>query len=151
MNEIQHAKAKACIPPAAILDNTSATSTEIDTLGADYLTVVVILGATDIALTALKLTESDSAGSGHADISGADFDGGTDTDGNTLALPSATDDDQVMMFQVNLVGRKRYIDITATFGDGTSGGFISAAAILTKNSGPTLADTDYADGGVCRV
>ena len=151
MNELQHAKFKACIPPAAILDNTSATTVEIDTLGADYLTVVVQLGATDIAMTALKLTQSDSAGSGHAALSGADFDGGTDTKGGTLALPSATDDNQVCVFQVNLLGRKRYFDITATFDDGTAGGFISATAILTKNHAPTLTDTEYANGGVCRV
>ena len=151
MNELQHAKFRACIPPAAILDDASATSVEIDTLGADYLTVVVTLGATDIAMAALKLTQSDTAGSGHADLSGADFDGGTDTKGGTLALPSATDDDQVCVFQVNLLGRKRYFDIVATAGDGAAGSFISATAILSKNHSPTLTDTTYADGGVCRV
>jgi len=151
MNSLQHAKYAACIPPAAILDNTSATTVEIDTKGASYLTVAVTLGATDIAVTALKLTQSDTAGSGHADLSGADFDGGTDIDGNTLVLPSSTDDDQICVFQVDLRGKKRYFDITATFGDGSVGGFVSAVAILSRNNGPTLSVTDYADGGVVRV
>ena len=151
MNELQHAKFKACIPPAAIIDDASATTVEIDTLGSSFLTVVVQLGATDIALTALKLTESDSAGSGHADVTNATFDGGTDTKGGTLALPSATDDNQVCVFQVDLRGRKRYFDIVATFGNGTAGGFISATAILSRNSEAVLLDTDYANGGVCRI
>jgi len=151
MNELQHARFKACIPPAAIIDDGSATTVEIDTLGASYLTVVVQLGATDIALTALSLTQSDSAGSGHAALSGATFDGGTDTKGGTLALPSATDDDQVCVFQVDLRGKKRYFDIVATFGDGTAGGFVSATAILSKNSAAALTDATYANGGVCRV
>ena len=150
-SELQNAKYVACIPPAAILDNSSATTVEIDTLDASYLTVVVTLGATDIALTALKLQDSDTTGSGHADVTGADFDGGLDTDGGTLALPSATDDNQVCVFQVNLVGKKRFFEIVATFGDGAAGGYISAVAILSRNNGPVLADTGYADGGVCRV
>jgi hypothetical protein len=66
-------------------------------------------------------------------------------------VPSATDDDQVCVFQVNLLGRKRYWDIVATAGDGAAGMYISAVAILSKNHAPTLTDVTYADGGVCRV
>lgn len=151
MNELQAAKYVACIPPAAILDNTSATTVEVDTADASYLTVVVTLGATDIAMTALKLQDSDTSGSGHADVTGATFDGGTNTDGDALALPSATDDNQVCVFQIDLKGKKRYFEIVATFGDGTAGGFVSAVAILSQNNGPLLTDTDFANGGVCRA
>jgi hypothetical protein len=150
-NELQHSRFKNCIPPAAILDNASATTVEIDTLDADYLTVVLNIGATDIAMTALKLTESDTAGSGHADITGATFSGGTNTDGTALALPSATDDNQVCVFQVDLRGRKRYIDIVATFGNGSAGGFIAGTAVLSKHHVYISADTDIADGGCVRV
>jgi hypothetical protein len=55
MNELQHAKYVQAIPPAAIIDDSSATASEIDASGYDYLTIVLNLGATDIALTALKV------------------------------------------------------------------------------------------------
>ncbi|MGB0973235.1 MAG: hypothetical protein ACPGVG_20115, partial [Mycobacterium sp.] len=48
--------------PAAIVDNASLTTAEIDTVGYDYARVLVILGATDIAMTALTVTESDTSG-----------------------------------------------------------------------------------------
>ena len=147
----KNVKYVACIPPAAILDNTSATTTEIDTLDFDYCEIVLTLGATDIAITALKVTQSDAAGSGHADLSGADFDGGTDIDGTTLVLPSATDDDQVCVFQINMEGKKRYLDLTATFGDGTSGGFIAGSARLSRGAVTPSTSALTADGGVCRV
>lgn len=151
MNELQHAKYVQAIPPAAIIDDSSATASEIDASGYDYLTIVLNLGATDIAMTALKVQTASSSGGSFSDLSGADFDGGTNTAGETLALPSATDDDQVCVFQIDLQGVDRFVKVVATFGNGTAGGFIAGTAILTRGQGPLLADTDYADGGVCRV
>ena len=63
-----------CISPVAIVDNTSWTTNELDTAangGWDYLEVIFFLGANDIAMTALAVTQSDTAGSGHANITGA--------------------------------------------------------------------------------
>lgn len=151
MNELQNAKYVQAIPPAAIIDDASATASEIDATGFDYCTIVLNLGATDIAMTALKVQNSASSGGTFADITGADFDGGTDTGGGALALPSATDDNQVCVFQLDLQGIDRYLKVVATFGNGTTGGFIAGTAILTRGDSPLLADTDYADGGVCRV
>ena len=151
MGRNSNQKYVACIPPAAILDNASAATTEIDTLDYDYAEIVLSLGATDIAMTALKVTQSDSAGSGHAALSGADFDGGTDIAGGTLALPIATDDDQVCVFQINLEGKKRYLDLTATFGDGTAGGFIAGVCRLSNGAVTETTSAGMADGGVCRV
>ena len=119
-------------PPAAIIDDSAVTVAEIDTLGFDRLTIYVILGATDIGITVCKLTESDSAGSGHADISGADFDGGTDIDGSADALPAATDDNKIFVFDVDLKKRKRYIDMGLTVGDGTTGAYVCVMARLTR-------------------
>lgn len=119
-------------PPAAIIDDASATTAEIDTLGFDFLTVVVYLGATDIALTALAVTESDSSGSGHANITGAVYGTSTDVDGNTSSLPSATDDNGFFIVELDLRGRKRYIDVTATVGDGTAGAFVTILGILER-------------------
>jgi hypothetical protein len=147
----QKCKYVAAIPPAAILDNTSATAVTIDTLDYDYLEVIVTLGATDVAMTALKLQDSASDFSG-ADVTGADFDGGLSPFGDTLALPSATDDDQVAIFQVELDGsHERYFQVVATFGDGTAGGFVSAVARLSRGAVAPTTNTGIANGGVCRV
>ena len=74
-HELQHSKFLRVISPVAIVDNTSWTTVEIDTLGYNYLTVVVNIGATDIAMAALKLQQSDTSGSGFADVTGLDSDG----------------------------------------------------------------------------
>ncbi len=138
MNEAQLVKYVAMTPPAAIIDDDDAAVAEVDTKGWDYLTIVVSLGATDIAMTALAVTESDATGSGHANVTGLVYGTSTDIDGNTSALPSATDDDGVFVFQVDLCGRKRYIDMTATIGDGAAGTFITILGILSRGDvGPT--------------
>lgn len=144
------AKYVRSISPAAIVNNGSASATAIDTLGYSYCEVICQLGATDIAMTALKLEESDDNVS-YGDISGATFAGGTSADGTTLALPSATDDNQPHVFQVSLLGRKRYLRVVATFGNGATGGFIAAVARLSQGAAPSNTDTDLAAGGICRV
>jgi len=138
MNQMQQIKYVNLTPPAAILDNTAITVAELDTLGWDYARIIVILGATDIALTVLKVTESDASGSGHADVTGLVFGTSTDIDGSTSALPTATDDNGFFVFQIDLRGRKRYLDMGATIGDGTAGGFVTIIAELSRgDTGPT--------------
>lgn len=143
-------KYAVAIAPAAILDNASATATAIDCAGAAYAEIVLQLGATDIAVTALKVQESDDDSS-YSDVTGATFDGGLDVDGTALALPSATDDNQTCVFQINMVGRKRYLKVVATFGDGTAGGYIAGVARLSDLAYVPDTSTGLADGGVCRV
>ena len=138
MNELRNVKYVSVTPPGAILDDASATTAEIDTLGFSHLTIVCQVGATDIAMTALKVTESDTAGSGHADVTGLVFGTSTDIGGAASALPSATDDNGFFVFQIDLRGRKRYIDLTATMGNGTLGGYFVAFGILSRAaSSPT--------------
>lgn len=132
MNDLHQAKFVQVVAPTAIVDDASWTTNEIDTKDYDYATIVFSLGATDVAMTALKVQESDTSGSGFADISGATADGGVDIDGATTALPSATDDNNLVVFQLDLKGRKRYLDLVATGGNGTTGAYGSAIAILTK-------------------
>lgn len=143
IDNLNNAKFLPVIAPAAIVDNASWTTNEIDTLGYDYLTVVVHVGATDIAMAALKLQSSNTSGSGFADVDGLDVDGDTDAFGATAALPSGTDDNSLIVFQVDLkVGNKRYWDLVATAGDGSTGTFASAIAILTEGEvAPTTAAT----------
>jgi len=132
-HELQHSKYLQVIAPVAIVDDASWTTNEIDTAGYNYLTVVVSIGATDIAFAALKMQQSDTSGSGFADLTGVlDSDGDTDIDGTASTLPTATDDNKLFIFQVDLRGKKRYFDLVATAGDGTAGTFASAYAILSK-------------------
>jgi len=119
-------------PPAAIVDDASLAVAELDTLGYDYCEFIVILGATDIALTALTLTESDSAGTGHGNITASIWGTADNHVGSTSTLPSATDDNGFFKYEINLTNRKRYIDATITVGDGTAGGFYTVIAILSR-------------------
>ncbi len=139
---VQQMKFVSVTPPAAIVDNAAYTTAEVDTKGWAYCTYVVYLGATDIAMAVLKVTESDASGSGHADITGLDTDGDTNYDGGTATLPTATDDNGIALFHIDLRGRKRYLDISATAGDGSAGTFAAIIAILSRGEiGPdTMAE-----------
>lgn len=149
MIDLQAIKVVNACPPAAIKDNASFTTTTIDTFGYDYLVVSFALGATDIAMTALKLTESDDSGMGSPnDVTGSVY--GTSTlpkvdGGTTSALPSATDGNGVFQWFVDLRGKKRYIKLVATAGNGTSGTYGSAVAFLGRGD---VAPTTATDKGV---
>ena len=126
MNNLQNVKVVNVTPPAAIKDNASFTTTTIDTLGFNKVAIYFALGATDIAMTALKVQESDDSGmSGAADITGAVY-GAT----NYPALPSADDDNKIFAFFIDLKGRKRYLDVVATAGDGSTGTYGACTAHL---------------------
>ena len=138
-------------PPAAIVDNASFTTAEIDTNGFNHMTVVVYLGATDIAMTALTITESDTTGSGHAPVTGLVWGTSTNIDGSTSALPSATDDNTFQIADIDLRGRKRFIDVTATMGDGTVGGFVTILGILSRGSQTPKSISDIGANEVLRA
>lgn len=119
-------------PPAAILDDTSAVFTEIDTNGFDYATINVCLGATDIGITVLKMQESATSGSGMADITGLIWGTSANTAGSTSTVPSATNDNKIFIFEIDLSKRMRYLDAVITFDDGTVGGFVACQTHLFK-------------------
>ena len=141
MNPLQNTKFLNSVPPEAIhADTTGFGFTEIDTLGYDYLTIIITLGATDIGLTALALTEGDTSGSGHANITGTVYGTATDIAGTTSVLPALGDGDEVFVYELDLKTRKRYIDATITPGDGSTGMFLSAVSILSRaGEAPTTA------------
>jgi hypothetical protein len=141
-------KTVSITPPAAIVDNASLTTAEIDTLGWSYMTIIVYLGATDIAMTALSVTHSDTAGSGHSAITGLVWGTSTNIDGSTSALPSATDDNLFQIAQIDLKGKKRYIDVTATVGDGSAGGFVTILGILSR---PQVSPTTASEAGANEI
>jgi hypothetical protein len=124
MKHSANQKIVAVTPPGAIVDNAAFTTAAIDTLGFVQLKIIVLFGAMDIAVAAMKLQESDDSGmSGATDISGADFTG---------AYPSATADNTMYAFHVDLRGKKRYIDLSLTGGDGTAGTYATVIAVLSR-------------------
>ena len=150
MNQLQNTKLVSITPPAAIVDNASYTTASIDTQGWDYMQVVVYLGATDIAMTALKLQESDTDGS-YGDVTGLVFGTSSNIAGSTSTLPSATDDNKFFVFDVDLRGRKRYFDLVATAGDGTAGTFLTAFAILSGGKDQPVTAAERGASQILRV
>lgn len=131
--------------PAAIVDNAAFTTKALDTKGFGFAEIYVIIGALDIAVSALKVQESDTTSDANTLSSGTDVTGlvvGTSTNdaGSTSTLPGATDDNTVVKFEVDLRGRKRYLDVSLTGGDGAAGTYAVVVAILSEGeSGPTSA------------
>lgn len=118
--------------PVAIKDNVAWVTTEVDTLGFEYAVFYVMLGASDIAMAVFKLQESDTSGSGMADVTGAIFGTSNNTGGSTSTLPSATDDDLIFAIEVDLKARKRYLDLSITAGDGALGTYAAAWCMLSR-------------------
>lgn len=117
--------------PAAIVDNASWTTVEIDTVQSgvkyNYADIYVMFGAMDIAVTAFKVQESDTSGSGFADVTNAV--GGTD-----FTLPSATSDNTLWCIRLDLRKRKRYLDLVLTGGDGAAGTYAAAWVVLSRGN-----------------
>lgn len=125
MIDVLNQKTVVLTQPAAIIDDAAVTVAALDAAGVGFVTFEVLLGATDIALTVCKLTESDDDSS-YSDVPGADF--------SVLpaTLPSATDDNKVFAVQVNMLGRKRYLKMAVTVGNGSAGGFVAVLARLSR-------------------
>ncbi len=136
MKDLETCKFVNVTPPAAINDNTAYTTATVDTLGFKAVMFLIIFGAMDITVAALKLTESDDSGmSGPADVAGADF------SVSPATLPAGTADNTIVAVSVKLTGkRKRYLDLSFTAGDGSSGTYANVLAILAEPEvGPTTA------------
>ncbi len=146
MIDAQNMKFVGITPPGPIIDNASATTTSVDTAGWHYLHVCVYFGAMDIAATACKLQYSDTDGS-YTDIPGMVFGTSTDISGSTSSLPSATDDNKGFAFFLDLRGKKRYVDLVLTLGDGSAGTYVTAIGFLSRgdNVGTTAAALGYAN------
>jgi hypothetical protein len=124
MNDLQNCKFVNVTPPAAIIDNAAAVTAAVDTKGWRKAVLLISLGALDIAVAVMKLQHSDASGSGYTDISGADF------SVSPLTLPAGTDDNKLYAVFVDMRGKKRYLDLSLTLGDGAAGSFVSVLAIL---------------------
>ncbi len=152
MEHLQNLKFVTIIQPLAIVDNASWTTVEIDTVGWESMLICFMMGANDIAMTALAVTESDTAGSGHTNVTGCIYGTSLDIAGTLSVLPSATDDNKLWLFDLDLRKLKRYIDLTATNGDGSTGGFASCVGVLGRGAiHPTTAALRGATGNILRA
>lgn len=128
------------IPPVAINDNTAWTTTEVDTKGFEHCTFVVNLGVSDIAVAVMKVQESVQTGTGFSDVTGLVM-GTSDNDtGSASTLPADDADGLIFVFDIDLKGRERFLDLSMTAGNGSVGTFASGIAILSRgHTTPTLA------------
>lgn len=152
MNDLQDLKFVNVVSPSVGVDNGAFTTASIDTQGYDWCTIIVQIGNLPANMAALKVQESDDDGSSdaYADVDNCNASGGVDTDGNTVALPAAaSDDDTIWVFEIDLRGRDRYLDLVATAGDGsgTETG-LSAIAVLGRGK---LSPTTASDRGAEHV
>lgn len=147
MNSLQNVKVVNFCPPGAVVDAADFTTTAIDTAGFGKCAIFFSLGATDIAMGALKIQQSDDSGmSGAADITGAVYGAS-----GAPALPSATDDNKVYAFHVSLQGKKRYLDLVATAGNGSVGTYGSGIAVLYNGTDFDPSNGDQNVGGALYV
>jgi hypothetical protein len=119
------------LAPGVIVNTAAFAPLVLDTLGFDYVDIYVQLGFTDIALTVLKLMESDVEASATTLTSGT-LVPGTDYSVSPQTLP-ASGSDALIAFHVNCTGaRKRYLLPAITIGTGSTGGYVVAWAVLSR-------------------
>jgi hypothetical protein len=147
-NPAFYKKMVSVVKPDAVVDGAAFTTTEIDTVDATlgkaaYVNIYVYIGSTETAVTEMLVTESDTAGSGHAAITGADFAG---------ALPAATDDGTFWCFTIVMgANRKRYLDLSLTNGSTSTGGYACAWAELCFTGIQATSATQLGLGGLKSV
>ena len=123
MNHLEGTKTVAKVSVAVATSGTH--SHEIDTLGADYASIDVVFSAFTAATSSyasvLKLQQSNTSGSGQADVSGFTITAGAGaTTGSTGA---------VARFNVDMRGRSRFLTVVATPGNPAT---IATVARLSK-------------------
>lgn len=152
MHEFLDHKFVVVTPPGAIVDNAAFTTSTIDSDGYDNLDIVVLFGAMDIAMAVLKLQQSDDSGmSGAADVTNGNFATGSNAAGTAQALPSASADNTAFHIHVDLKGKKRYFDLSATGGDGSAGTYMVVLAFLSRGdkTPSSMAQRGYAGELFC--
>jgi hypothetical protein len=109
----------------------------VDTKGFNHASIdvayepVLAAGTASAIATVLRLESSDTNGS-FANLSG--FVGGTDF---TIPTPANTSDTVVVRFDVDLKGRKRYLNVASTLT--TSGGCAAVVRLSKGEAGPVSA------------
>jgi hypothetical protein len=123
VNHLEGTKTVAKVSVAVAANATH--SHEIDTLGADYASIDVVFSQFTAATTSyasvLKLQQSNTSGSGQADVSGFTITAGA---GSTTGGTGA-----VARFNVDLRGKSRYLTVVTTPGNAAT---IATVARLGK-------------------
>ena len=119
MIDLQNVKFAAMLSPISV-NGTAATTTEVDTLGFDYATVIVQSGVLGATMDELSVGHSDTSGSGFAAITG-----GTFTDPVT-----STDDNKIFVAFVDLRKAKRYLKLVAD--PGAAASLVSCVCLLHR-------------------
>ena len=109
-----HSGAKSVTKAASSVAASATHSHEIDTAGFKYASIDVVFSpftaATSSYASVLKVQESDSAGSGQADVTGLSITAGA---GSTTGANVGA----VARFNVDLRGRKRYLTVVTSPGN----------------------------------
>lgn len=129
MIHAQDAKYFTVLAPISVAGGATATTIELDTLGFDYVELLVqsgLVGANGVAT--IKIQESDVSGSGQVDVTGLAF----------TALVDA-DDGKILGAFIDVKKRKRYLTLVITNG-ATNASLMSAIARLSRAAqSPTTA------------
>jgi hypothetical protein len=120
MKNLQNCKFQKVLAPISVAGGATATCTEVDTKGFRGGAFIVQSGLIGANGVSLKWQESDTSGSGGADITGATH----------TALVDADDGINLVTF-MDFRGRKRYITLVAVVGS-TNACLLSALAILDR-------------------
>ena len=142
MNDALNTKTVIVSPPVAVKDNAAFTCAAVDMLGFRYVTFEIVLGALDVDVAALKLTHSDDDGSTdpYVDVDGADF--SVDS-----TLPQDDEDNKAFAVHVDMRGgKRRYLKLGFTAGDGAVGTYATVLARLSRGETfpRSAADRGYA-------
>lgn len=143
------------IDPASYSAGTS-TDGEIDTLGFNYCTIVVKCGAMQAALTECAVTEGDTTGSATDAISALTLGNAAclDVEGTACAL-SNTDDDDIVVFHIDLGKRKRFLQLNTTAATGGASVYTAFAVLSRGTEMAAAANSSYAGssagGGVAVI
>lgn len=125
----------AITPPAAIVDDAAFTTAAVDCKGWGHLTLVAQFGAIDIAPASSSIRHSDASDMSSAATIAT---GGTDY---ALATAAGSDND-FHVFEIDLKGKKRYVDFEITGGNGSTGTYLNVLAILSRGSVSPNSATD---------
>lgn len=151
--DAQNAKWVLVTPPAAKVDDAAVTTTAIDTAGYDFLEIAVLIGDIDIAATVEKVQESDASNmASAADITGLVTGTSNTIDGALSVLAAAASaDNTIRLYQLDLRGRKRYIDLGMTIGDGSTGAYVAVVARLCRAAVAPVTQAEMGCGQVLRA
>lgn len=133
------------------VDNAAFTTSEIDTKGYRYCTILAAAGNVPANVASMTVTESDTTGSNHAAF--ITFGTTANIAGSTSAVFAASGGDgTVKIIEIDLRGRKRFLDFTCTAGDGSATVTeLCAIAILWNPESSPITATERGASEIIRV